>query len=67
MPATALIKSQQFSRLVGLPGTLAVVNVRVDVLSIAAAIAILDLKTGAIQKLAGCCAVGVVYLAGALT
>jgi hypothetical protein len=68
MPAANLITSQQFSRLTGLPGTPAVVNVRMDVLSIADTIAIFHLKTGTIQVLAACCAAGVVlYLAGALT
>jgi hypothetical protein len=68
MPATTLITTQQFSRLIGLPGTPAVVDVRIDALSTAAAIAIFHFKTGMIQTLAVCCAAGVVhYLAGALT
>ena len=68
MLATNLIISQQFSRPLGLPGTPAIVNVRMDVLSIAATIAIFHLKTGTIQTLAVCCAAGVVlYFAGALT
>ena len=68
MPATNLITSQQFSRLIGLPGTPAIVNARMDVLSVAATIAIFHLKTGTIQTLAVCCAAGVVfYFAGALT
>ena len=68
MPATAPITSRQFARCIELPGTPAVVNVRMDVLSIAATIAIFHLKTGTIQTLAVCCAAGVVlYLAGALT
>jgi hypothetical protein len=40
MPAINLITSQQFFRLIGLPGTPAIVNARMDVLSIAATIAI---------------------------
>jgi hypothetical protein len=68
MPAANLITTQQFSRLPGLPGTPAVINVRMDVLSIADTIAIFHLKIGTIQTLAVRCAAGVVlYLAGALT
>jgi hypothetical protein len=68
MSATTLIATRQFSRLVGLPGTPAVVNARMDALSIAATIALFHLRTGTIQTLAACWVAGVVlYLAGALT
>jgi len=68
MPATTLITVQQFSEPIALPGTLAVVNVRMAMLSIAATIATFHLKTGTIQTLAVCCVAGIVlYLAGALT
>jgi hypothetical protein len=68
MPATTLITGQQFSGLIGLPGTSAVVSVRINVLSIAVTIAIFHLKTGTMQTLAVCCAAGVVlYPTGALT
>ncbi len=68
MPAATPKITQQFSRFIELPGTPAVVNVRMDVLSIGATIAIFHLKTGTIQTLGVCCAAGVVlYLLGALT
>jgi hypothetical protein len=68
VPAVTTKITQQFSRFIELPGTPAGANVRTDVLSIAATIAIFHLKTGTKQRLAVCCAAGVVlYLLGALT
>jgi len=54
-PATILITNGQFSGLVALPGTSAVVDRRVDALTVAIAIA--HLTTGRMRI---CCAAGVV-------
>jgi hypothetical protein len=68
LSAGTLITSQQFYRHIGLPGTPTVVNVRVDVLSIAAPVPNFHLKAGTIHALAVCCVAGVVlHLAGVLT